>query len=639
MSNRLRSAMAAAGYGGEKIYIEDVFSTYLYTGNNSTQTINNGIDLAGKGGLVWLKIRSNPGYYPDHYLIDTERGGTQQLFSNNTNAQSTGNANISFSSSGFNLLQSGNNSNGSGQTYASWTFRKAPKFFDVVTYTGNGVAGRQISHSLGSVPGMMIVKQTNKSGANWAVYHRSLGATKWLQLNATAASEVWSGPWNNTEPTATEFTLGGTATINESGYTFVAYLFAHDAGGFGESGTDNVISCGSFTTDGSGNATVNLGWEPQYILVKPSSGTGGWHIADVMRGASQTVFASLVPNTSAAENPSTGSPYLCPTATGFTTTWYWASTTLIYMAIRRGPMRTPTSGTSVFIPVTQNLTTTPTITTNFVVDTSIVNARSGGSHFVNDRLRGGGSSSYAYLRTDASNAESTGTGGSVFSFDSNTSVGKVNTLYPYTDSISWNFRRAPGFFDVVCYTNSVYGSAISHSLGVVPELIIRKNRQSVGSWFVGHKNLGWAGGPVLDANASGSYWSGGFFANQSPTSTVFYSNAASDQITYLFASCPGVSKVGSYTGNGSSQTINCGFTAGARFVLIKCTSTTGDWYVWDTARGIVSANDPHLSLNSTAAEVTTDDSIDPDSTGFIVNQVAATNINVNGASYIYLAIS
>ena len=96
---------------------------------------------------------------------------------------------------------------------------------------------------------------------------------------------------------------------------------------------------------------------------------------------------------------------------------------------------------------------------------------------------------------------------------------------------------------------------------------------------------------------------------------------------------------GSYTGNGSSQTIDCGFTTGARFILIKRTDSTGDWYVWDTARGIVTGNDPHLSLNTTVAEVTTDDSIDPDSSGFIVNQVGDTNINVSSASYIFYAIA
>ena len=97
--------------------------------------------------------------------------------------------------------------------------------------------------------------------------------------------------------------------------------------------------------------------------------------------------------------------------------------------------------------------------------------------------------------------------------------------------------------------------------------------------------------------------------------------------------------MGNYTGNGSTQTINCGFTTGARFVLIKRTDSTGDWYVWDSARGIVAGNDPHLSLNTTTAEVTTNDSVDADSSGFIVNQLAATNVNVNAATYIFLAIA
>jgi hypothetical protein len=118
-----------------------------------------------------------------------------------------------------------------------------------------------------------------------------------------------------------------------------------------------------------------------------------------------------------------------------------------------------------------------------------------------------------------------------------------------------------------------------------------------------------------------------------------YIGSGTTDVAYLFATCAGVSKVFSYTGNGSSQTINCGFTGGARFVLIKRTDSAGDWYVWDTARGIVSGNDPHLSLNTTAAEVTSNDTIDTDSTGFVVNQVSATNVNVSSATYIGLAIA
>ena len=73
--------------------------------------------------------------------------------------------------------------------------------------------------------------------------------------------------------------------------------------------------------------------------------------------------------------------------------------------------------------------------------------------------------------------------------------------------------------------------------------------------------------------------------------------------------------------------------------MIKRTDASGDWYVWDSLRGITSGNDPHLSFNKTDWEVTTDDSVDPDAGGFAVNQVAATNINVVGANYIFLAIA
>jgi hypothetical protein len=110
-------------------------------------------------------------------------------------------------------------------------------------------------------------------------------------------------------------------------------------------------------------------------------------------------------------------------------------------------------------------------------------------------------------------------------------------------------------------------------------------------------------------------------------------------VAYLFASLPGISSIGSYTGNGTTQNINCGFSAGARFILSKATSTTGNWNVADVTRGIVSGNDPYLCLNTIAAEVTTDDWVDPFSAGFTVNETSNAHANTNGVSYIYMAIS
>jgi hypothetical protein len=227
-------------------------------------------------------------------------------------------------------------------------------------------------------------------------------------------------------------------------------------------------------------------------------------------------------------------------------------------------------------------------------------------------------------------------------------VGTTSTITNASSNtfINYLFRRAPGFFDVVAYTGNGGSQTISHNLGVAPELMIVKCRSNTGrEWLVYNAALGNVQHIRLngaDAAVPGSTaWN-----STSPTASVFSlgNNANSNVnagtfIAYLFASCPGVSKVGSYTGTGTTLNIDCGFTAGARFVLIKRTDSTGDWFVWDTARGIVSGNDPYLLLNSTAAEVTNTDYIDPLSSGFQISSTAPAAINANGGSYIFLSVA
>lgn len=225
LSNKLLMTVG----GEEKLFSEDVFSAFTYQGNGSTQTINNGIDLAGKGGMVWTKSRTEVGR--SHALFDTSRGINSFISSNLTSVFTTsgGDAIASFNSTGHTLGPDTGNwgvNNAANGSIVSWTFRKAPKFFDIVTYTGNGVAGRTIPHSLGIAPGMVIVKRTDAGGDNWVVYHRSTNASNPLFLNLTNAASPSSGFWNNTEPTVTDFTIG--SVNNSSGATYVAYLFAHD---------------------------------------------------------------------------------------------------------------------------------------------------------------------------------------------------------------------------------------------------------------------------------------------------------------------------------------------------------------------------------------------------------------------------
>jgi hypothetical protein len=319
------------------------------------------------------------------------------------------------------------------------------------------------------------------------------------------------------------------------------------------------------------------------------------------------------------------------------------------MAIRRGPMRTPTLGTSVFSPVYATSASSPyTVTTNFPVDLVISTDVSGSSKNTMDRLRGGTTTSYAFVNTNSTLAESTGSSIGI-GFQNNTAVVDNSYWSGYgLNVIYWNFRRAPGFMDVVCYTGTGVARTVAHNLGVAPELMIVKSRSGTFNWMVYSASLGNTKRLFLDlTNAeSSSSPTNGSWNDTSPTSSVFsvgdigaVNASAATFVAYLFASAPGVSKVGSYTGNGSSQTINCAFTTGARYVLIKRTDSTGDWYVWDSARGIVAGNDPYLALNTAAAQVTSNDSVDTDNTGFIVNQVAASNINVNAATYIFLAIA
>ena len=661
----LQATSGAASYdafgGGVPVvpnYIEDCFSTYLYTGNGSTQTITNGIDLSGKGGLVWLKSRSLGGEF--HRLFDTSRGVNNLLASNATFAQQTGPSTLTaFNTTGFNLGSDpdGYGTNTSAATYASWTFREQPKFFDVVTYTGtqnSSGTGQVVSHNLGSTPGCIIIKplsDTSGSGFtlnDWIVYHRGLSSptTQYLKLNSTASIDGNSDKVQAVS--STTFTAGWEVGLN--GIQYVAYIYAHNAGGFGLTGTDNVISCSSFTTDGSGNATVDLGYEPQWLLVKANASGNDWYMYDNMRGLSYSNYVYLSPNLSAAEG-NIAADYLVPTATGFQTKSFAGSTTYIYIAIRRGPMKVPTSGASVLgLSARTGTGANATVTGGAGVSDAVLikNRGSAVASLFSSRLTGTG-----YLVTTSVSAE-VAAGGTILQANpwdvmDGVKVGTTSTITNASGStfINYLFKRAPSVFDIVCYTGSGGATTVAHNLQAVPQLMLIKQRTAspVGSPFTVYSaTLGNTGVLFLDSDG-GNQGPDNQWNSTTPTSSVFslgsnleVNYSGSTFIAYLFATCAGVSKVGSYTGTGTTLQIDCGFTSGARFVLIK-RSGTGGWYVWDSARGIVSGDDPYLLLNSTAAEVTNTDYIDTYSAGFEISSTAPAAINASGGTFIFLAIA
>lgn len=622
LADKLRSATAA-----DKLFVDDLFQVWLSTGNGTSRTAT-GPDMT-KGGLVITKARSATTSWR---WVDTVRGAGVSLDSAATTGNTTESTGLTaFTSTGASFGADANY-NANTVTFVDYLIRRAPKFFDVVTISHtNGTATNIALADLGTV-GMVTAKITGTTG-DWITWHRSLTAGNNLWLNTTAA-QTTANAWLSVS--------GTTATLSASAPTgtYVIYAWAHDTS------ADGIIQCGSFTTDASGNATVNLGWEIQYATLKVSSTTGNWITVDSMRGMPVgSNDAQLYPNLANAE---TSGATLSPTAVGFDATGLAASQTYIYLAIRR-PNKPPTSGAEVYNAIARTGTGAVLTTADFgfPVDAFYTQSRIGNVHTeLFDRLRGGG---VRGLQTSTANAEGNrpssvqfNAGQQTIYIDNTTDINEGN---PYT-YIDYAFRRAPGFHDQICYTGTGANKTEAHNLGVQPQLWLIKSRSGATGWTIGSTLLNNTekivmpspNGRVTDATA----WNSTF-----PTATNISLGTQADvnasggtYALWMWATLPGISSVFTYTGNGTSQTVNCGFSTGARFVMIirVTASTAQDIFIWDTARGIVAGNDPRLSLDTTAAEVTTLDTIDTDSTGFIVN-TDASNVNVNGAVYIGLAIA
>jgi hypothetical protein len=628
-----------SGGGGdpEATYTDDAFSTYLYTGTGAAQDIENGIDLAGEGGMVWIKSRTDA---YSHSLHDTTASEPWHfLQSNNADARATDTANenltiSAFNSSGF-VIGSGSGVNngwgGNGSDFTSWTFRKAPKFFDVVTWTGDGVAGREIPHNLGVEPGMVIVKSTSND-SNWIVTHASI-PDHYLTLDTADSKE------SDVKMVTTDSTISWTGSdvyYNRLGREYVAYVFAHD------DSDESMIKCGSFSSPAKTTFEIDLGFEPEFFLVKKTSGSGHWYLIDSMRGFNSEENAgpqnrALQADTSNSES---ADEFYRPTARGVQG-WQLSAHDYIYLAIRR-----PNKPAEEFEPE----------------ELFQINSLNNDGHF-----ESGWPVDFALQRNSVSGTQDNWTmarllSGKRMKANESAAIGnETNAVFDYqdrwykgkgpsADNVSWMWRRAPGFMDVVAYTGTQVAREIPHNLESVPEMMWVKARTGgSNSWRIGGSKVGNGTNNALALNTdqamaiNNTYWN-----NTAQTSSVFSLGASAatngagvDYIAYLFASVPGISKVGSYTGNGGLVGVDCGFTNGARFVLIKRTDAAGDWMVFDTLRGITNSDSPMLALNTTNAQVN-GPYIRGWSTGFRAGTGSGggeTPACIDGAEYIYYAIA
>jgi len=863
----IQQMLLGVGAVATKTYVDDIFSTFLYEGVGSGYndiSVNNGINLSGEGGLVWVKNRDDS---KGHVLADTVRGATKTLYSNTTAAEVTYNNRIkSFSSTGFTVGKD-DEVDYSGRSYSSFTFRKAPGFFDVVTYTGTG-SSRTVAHSLGSVPGFIIIKCTSHSD-QWECFHDALGVTERIRLESSGeAFTDGGGAWDNTAPTSTHFTVNTNNGVNGNGRTYVAYLFAggestaadaksveftkanssylsiadnndfdlgtgdftiecwvkvgnvsatsgtifmigneantsslginidnsqsvaayvdqgaqgmifpdgtlakgqwrhlaltkssnvvrmfvdgtssgssytqtNSIGGgsngnltigasdengtkrsffdgeisnfriikgtalytssfkptyepltnvtntkllccndssttgssvtpgtitssgsptassnspfddpagfvFGDSGTENVIKCGSYEGSGSAGLEVKVGFEPQWLLVKCAENSEAWVLFDSMRGivsGGNDLF--LEPNSSGGEN--TFQDWIELTATGFKiiTANYQINQnnkTYIFTCIRRSDGyvgKPPELGTDVFAMDTgSNSSTIPTFDSGFPVDFAFQKLYAGSEDwYLSSRLIQG-----KYLFTNTSEEESS-SGNMVFDSNAGWALDSNSTYQ------SWMWKRHAGM-DVVTYSGTGSARQIPHNLSKIPDMLWIKCRDDDKSWIVGHKGLN--GGVNseqyhLYLNLSNSEIDDDIFNDTAHTSTHFnvktsqnVNGSNKEYIAMLFASVEGISSVGSFTGPDpeATITIDCGFQP--RFVMIKCASHARDWVVFDTVRGIAAGADKKLALNTTAAQVTTEDMIDLTSSGFSLPHGSYLDTNWPSREFIYYAHS
>ena len=252
------------------------FQTTLYTGNGTAiGSGGNAVTQIGNStfqpDFVWIKGRSGA---TSHYLFDAVRGATKYLSSDGTYFETTGVESLStFDTDGFTLGNlAGVNTNAA--TYVAWMFKQLPGFFDIVSYTGDGLAGHTVAHALGVSPELALVKDLDVVNG-WGVYHKGSGAGDILFLDSTSAATASATAWSATVPDASNLTIGANGTTNNSGNDYIAYLFAE---------VEGFSKFGKYTGNGSADGPmVYCGFRPRFVMVKRTNSTGNWFMYDTSR--------------------------------------------------------------------------------------------------------------------------------------------------------------------------------------------------------------------------------------------------------------------------------------------------------------------------------------------------------------------
>ena len=686
MGGGIAFGISGSASASATLYADDLISADLYEGTQNSITITNDLDLSTEGGWVFRAPRNSGGTNYGWTSSDTNNGVQKRFWPiPGTNALATQNDSITaFNTDGYTF---GSNlyENESGVKHVGHSFRKAPGFFDVVTYTGSSDSSQLVPHNLGSAPGAVMIK--SNSGSDFAMWHRAGNGTSgdgyfYFDKINSQNTPAFSSTATDIRVYSSDFGIDA----NANGTVYTAFLFAHDDESFGENSDESVVYCGSFEKSSSGGSIheISLPWEPGIVYAKCTDQNSGekayWYILDHMRGFSVYHHANLHTNAHSGgfrneENKNYVGWY--PRSDGFVLntnsngSYQGMVGTIAFIAFRRPGHRPPASAADVFKVHKQSTGSSAPGLINYGFSPDLVLFKKYNSNSNNnlpiwvDRVRG------QEKRLDSTSQSPQYEDSGALEFDRQTGISiDSDASSLYSNGFSYRhyvWKRAAKFFDALYWIGTGSTRTIPHNLQVKPEMIIVKNLlynvNGGVNWMVWHKDIGdsllnlnnnnaWLNsGPSSTYGGTGSGTSTGaeFIANSTDSvigvGSAFPVNGnGQPYVSYLFASLDGVSKVGSYTGQASGSYVadTLGFTP--KFIMIKAADRTGDWNVFDVERGLTvgGTSAEAVALNTTDNETQTGetDAIRATTTGFTVNTgSASTDINENGKKYLYYAIA
>jgi len=670
--------------------------TRNYDGTASNVTYEYGLNFTPD--FVWLKNRSSA---YSHILVDSTRGRAKSLLPNDTTAEltsNTGNDFVSFDTGGFTVgtLQQVY-ANVDGDDYVAWCLKanggttssntdgtitstvqvNEQAGFSIVSYTGNGTASSTIGHGLSEAPDIVLVKATS-AAYDWQLFSKEVSTATYPTLNGrlalhSNAAAIFDGYTVSVGASTFEWTgLASTfAYFNQNNTTYIAYCFKS---------TDSFSKFGTYEGNGTTEGPiVETGFEPAFIIIKDVDGSDNWAMVDNKRATTNPRQTWLRANLDNAEFSNTvdsinfySNGFQIAGGTSVSNFLNENGNTFIYMAFAADPdTEAPTVAKSFStVAYTGNSSTQSIEGLGFSPSLVWIKGRNNTYvHGLYDTIRG----PLQRLRSNGNQANEN-VPNSLTSFDSDgfTLGSDIGQNQSGNNYVAWAWKaddneptintegsidsivsaNANAGFSIVKLTGTGSAATIGHGLSAVPEMIIVKHLNGANDWWVYHKDLNGGTNPAsyfLKLNTSDAEilnTSGSVFQGTSPTSTVFYADTAitdtgREMIAYCFHSVSGYSKIGSYTGTGSTgNVINVGFKPD--FIMLKNidSGTNGDgWFMFDSVR---SGNPIDVNLQAHISDAESGPyayTITTSSSGFEPTGSFAnfTGTNASGNTYIYMA--